>query len=251
MPRYAVTVEYDGTPFCGWQRQAGQPSVQQTLEEAIARFCGEQVATQAAGRTDSGVHATGQVAHFDLQKHWDPFRIAEALNFHLRPHPIAIVECRLAGPDFEARFSAMARHYQYHILNRRARPALEKNHVWHVAKPLDIDAMNKAARSALGQHDFTTFRAAECQAKSPVKTLDRLDIVRRDDHVIVYAEARSFLHHQVRSLVGSLKLVGEGKWHPGDFEAALEARSRARCGPVAPASGLYLVRVIYPSTGAA
>lgn len=246
MPRYVLTLEYDGTPFCGWQRQRGQPSVQQTLEEAIFRFSGENVVTQAAGRTDSGVHAKGQVAHFDLQKSWDPFRIAAALNYHLKPNPVAILECWPAGSGFEARFSARARHYEYRILNRRARPALDRDHVWHVPKPLDENAMARAARFALGQHDFTTFRAAECQAKSPVKTLDRLEVVRHQDEVRVYAEARSFLHHQVRSLVGSLKLVGEGRWTPDEFRSALEARDRARCAPMAPSSGLYLVRVIYP-----
>lgn len=246
MPRYALTIEYDGTPFCGWQRQLDQPSVQQTLEEAIARFCGHAVTVQAAGRTDSGVHAYAQVAHVDLEKNWDPFRVGEALNYHLKPAPIAILSVQRVSEDFEARFSAVARHYQYRILNRRARPALDANKVWHVARSLDEDAMHHAAQFALGEHDFTTFRAAECQAKSPVKTLDRLDVMRHGDEVMVYAEARSFLHHQVRSLVGSLKLVGEGKWSPKDFKQALEAKSRARCGPLAPSAGLYFVRAVYP-----
>lgn len=245
MPRYCVLIEYDGTPFRGWQRQADQPSVQQTLEEAITAFSGETLTTQAAGRTDTGVHALGQVAHFDLSKQWDPFRIQEALNYHLKPAPVAILEASAVPDDFEARFSAKARHYEYRILNRRARPALQQNHVWHVQKHLDAELMHHAAQLALGKHDFTTFRAAECQSKSPVKTLDSLNVSRRNDQVIVTASARSFLHHQVRSFVGSLKLVGEGKWTPDDFRSALDARDRARCGPLAPSTGLYLVRVDY------
>ena len=245
MPRYKLIVEYDGTPFCGWQRQDRQPSVQQALEEAIARFCGETVRTQAAGRTDTGVHAFGQVVHFDLEKDWDPFRIGEALNYHLKPAPVAVLSVETVGSEFEARFSALARHYEYRILNRRARAALEAHRVWHVVQALDADAMHEAAQLALGQHDFTTFRAAECQAKSPVKTLDRLDVRRETDQVVVTASARSFLHHQVRSLVGSLKLVGDGKWRVRDFGDALDAAERSRCGPLAPPSGLYLVKVDY------
>jgi len=245
MARYKLTIEYDGTPFCGWQRQLGQPSVQQALEEAIARFCGETVTTQAAGRTDTGVHALGQVAHFDLEKNWDPFRVGEALNYHLKPDPVAVLSVEEVGEDFEARFSAKARHYEYRILNRRARVALDWHRVWHVVQPLDADAMHEAAQFALGQHDFSTFRAAECQAKSPVKTLDRLDVRREADSVVISAGARSFLHHQVRSLVGSLKLVGEGKWRPRDFKAALDAAERSRCGALAPPDGLYLVKVDY------
>ncbi len=245
MPRYKLILEYDGTPFCGWQRQDGQPSVQQTLEEAIARFCGETVATQAAGRTDSGVHALGQVVHFDLEKTWDPFRIGEALNYHLKPDPVAVLSVEAVGEDFEARFSARARHYQYRILNRRARPVLDARRVWHVMHPLDAGRMHAAAQFAIGQHDFTTFRAAQCQAKSPVKTLDRLDVRREADEVVITASARSFLHHQVRSLVGSLKLVGEGKWRPHDFRSALDAADRSRCGALAPPDGLYLMQVDY------
>ncbi len=245
MPRYRLTLEYDGTPFCGWQRQAGQPSVQQALEEAIAGFSGEEVSVQAAGRTDSGVHALGQVVHFDLLKDWDPFRISEALNYHLKPQPVAVLSAEAVGEDFEARFSARARHYEYRILNRRARPALEANHVWHVAVPLDADAMHAAAQMILGRHDFTTFRAAECQAKSPVRTLDRLDVRREGSHVVVTAGARSFLHHQVRSMVGSLKLVGEGKWEVPAVREALDARDRARCAALAPSAGLYLTKVDY------
>lgn len=245
MHRYRITLEYDGTPFCGWQRQAGQPSVQQALEEAITRFSGETAVTQAAGRTDTGVHALGQVVHFDLSRPWDPFRIREALNYHLKPLPVAVLEAVETGMVFEARFSALGRHYEYRILNRRARPALEQHQVWHVPVVLDAAPMHEAAQSILGKHDFTTFRAAECQAKSPEKTLDRFDVQRHGDHILIRASARSFLHHQVRSMVGSLKLVGEGKWHPADFRAALDARDRSRCGPLAPPEGLYLTKVDY------
>jgi tRNA pseudouridine38-40 synthase len=245
MARFKLTIEYNGTPFCGWQRQAGQPSVQQALEEAITRFSGETVVTQAAGRTDSGVHALGQVVSFDLARDWDPNRVREALNFHLKPEPVAVVEAEAVDADFEARFSAKARHYEYRILNRRARPALETNRVWHVAVPLDAEAMHAAAQLILGKHDFSTFRAAECQADSPIRTLDVLNVIRQAEHVVVIASARSFLHSQVRSMVGSLKLVGEGKWRPRDFRAALDAAERARCGPLAPPHGLYLTRVDY------
>jgi tRNA pseudouridine38-40 synthase len=245
MPRYKLTLEYDGTPFCGWQRQAGLLSVQQALEEAIARFSGATVTTQAAGRTDAGVHALGQVVSFDLPTERDPFRVSEALNYHLRPHPIAVLRAERVAGDFKARFSATARHYEYRILNRRARPALEIGRVWHVPTPLDAGRMHAAAQLILGRHDFTTFRAAECQAKSPVKTLDRLEVSRQLDLVVITASARSFLHHQVRSMVGSLKLVGEGRWTPRDFRAALDARDRSRCGTLAPSAGLYLTRVEY------
>ena len=245
MPRYRLTLEYDGSPFCGWQRQAGDLSVQQVLEEAIERFSGERAVTQAAGRTDAGVHALGQVVTFDLERGWDPFRVREALNFHTKPHPVAVVACESVDEAFEARFSAKARAYEYRILNRRARPALDAHRVWHVAVPLDAQAMHAAAQLILGRHDFTTFRAAECQAKSPEKTLDLLDVSRQAEMIVVTAKARSFLHSQVRSMVGSLKLVGEGKWLPRDFRAALDARNRARCGPLAPPDGLYLTRVDY------
>jgi tRNA pseudouridine38-40 synthase len=245
LPRYRLTIEYDGTPFCGWQRQADRLSVQQALEEAIERFSGELAVTQAAGRTDAGVHALGQVVHFDLARDWDPFRISEALNYHLKPLPIAVLEADAMPDSFEARFSAIARHYEYRILNRRARPALDDHRVWHVPVPLDADAMHAAAQFAIGKHDFSTFRAAECQAKTPVKTLDRLMVSRLADTVVVAASARSFLHHQVRSMVGSLKLVGEGRWLPADFKHALAAADRSRCGPMAPPDGLYLIRVDY------
>jgi tRNA pseudouridine38-40 synthase len=245
VPRYRLTIEYDGTPFCGWQRQAGLLSVQQALEEAIARFSGETVTTQAAGRTDAGVHALAQVVHFDLEKNWEAFRIGEALNFHLKPHPVAVLGAEETDPEFSARFSAKARSYEYRILNRRPRPALEEHRVWHVPVPLDAEPMHAAAQLILGEHDFSTFRAADCQAKSPVKTLDRLTVSRAADGIVVTAKARSFLHHQVRSMVGSLKLVGEGKWTPAEFRAALDARDRARCGPMAPPQGLYLTAVDY------
>lgn len=220
-------------------------SVQQALEEAVERFCGELPVTQAAGRTDAGVHAFGQVVHFDLSVPKDPFRIREALNYHLRPHPVAVLLAEAVSDDFEARFSAVARHYEYRILNRRARPALEDGRVWHVPVPLDADAMHAAAQLILGRHDFTTFRSAECQANSPVRTLDLLDVMGQGETIVVACKARSFLHHQVRSMVGSLKLVGDGKWRPREFRAALDARDRSRCGPLAPAAGLYLVRVDY------
>lgn len=245
MPRYKLTIEYDGTPFSGWQRQADRPSVQQALEEAIHAMSGEAVTTQAAGRTDAGVHALGQVAHFDLSKEWDPFRIREALNYHLRPDPVAIIAAEAVDDDFEARFSARARHYEYRILNRRAPAVIERDHVWHVPMELDADAMDHAAGLILGTHDFTTFRSSECQANSPLRTLDKFSVRRELDHIVISASARSFLHHQVRSMVGSLKLVGEGKWSPSDFRAALDARDRRRCGAMAPSSGLYLTRVDY------
>jgi tRNA pseudouridine38-40 synthase len=246
MPRYRLTVEYDGRSFCGWQRQAHDLSVQQVLEEAIARFSGETPTTQAAGRTDAGVHATGQVVHFDLDREWDPFKVREALNFHTKPHPVAIVGANQVDETFEARFSAIARHYEYRILNRRARPALDDGKVWHVPVPLDADAMHVAAQSILGRHDFSTFRAAECQANSPIRTLDVFDVRRELEMIVVTAKARSFLHSQVRSMVGSLKLVGDGKWWPADFRAALDAADRSRCGPLAPPDGLYLTGVDYP-----
>lgn len=245
MPRYKLTIEYDGTPFSGWQRQADRPSVQQALEEALLRMSGETVATQAAGRTDAGVHALAQTAHVDLAKDWDPFRIREALNFHLRPAPVVIIAVEAVSDAFEARFSAKARHYEYRILNRRAPPALDRNQVWHVPMPLDAALMDQAAGQLLGKHDFTTFRSAECQAKSPIRTLDHFAVRREFEHIVITASARSFLHHQVRSMVGSLKLVGEGKWPVEQLRAVLDARDRSRCGAMAPSAGLYLVGVDY------
>lgn len=247
MPRYRVTIEYDGTPFSGWQIQARDPSVQAALVDAIYAFSGEHVTVRGAGRTDSGVHAYAQVAHFDLEKQWQPFRIQEALNYHLRPAPIAVLECRAARDDFDARFSATARHYRYRILNRRAPPAIDIDKVWWVPAPLDADAMHQAAQELVGHHDFTTFRAAQCQAASPIKTLDRLAVSRHGEEIVVEASARSFLHNQVRSLVGTLKLVGAGRWAARDVARALAAKDRKKCGTVAPASGLYLARVDYPA----
>jgi tRNA pseudouridine38-40 synthase len=245
MPRYRITIEYDGTPFVGWQRQAAGASIQGALEAAIGKFTGETVGVRGAGRTDAGVHARGQVAHFDLAKSWTPDRIRDAMNFHLRPQPIAIVAAALVEEGFDARFSAVKRHYEYRILTRRAPPVLARNRVWWTMRDLDADAMRAAATVLVGRHDFTTFRAAQCQAPSPVKTLDVFDVGHSDDEIVCRVSARSFLHHQVRSMVGSLKLVGEGKWSRDSLASALEARNREACGPVAPASGLYLIAVDY------
>jgi tRNA pseudouridine38-40 synthase len=247
MKRYCLTIEYDGGPFSGWQRQKNGPSVQGALEGAIFKLSGECVSVTGAGRTDAGVHARAQVAHFDLAKEFAPNTVRDALNVHLRPDPVAVLEAAIAAPNFHARFSATARQYEYRILARRAPPALDRGHVWHVARVLDVEAMQDGAAHLVGAHDFTTFRAAECQAKSPAKTLDRLDVSAQGEEIVVYASARSFLHHQVRSMVGTLKLVGEGKWRPRDVERALQACDRAACGPVAPAQGLTLVRVDYAS----
>ena len=245
MPRYRTTIEYDGTPFVGWQSQAEGVSIQGALQAAIGKFCGETVVVKGAGRTDAGVHALGQVAHFDLEKSWEAFRVQEAVNFHLKPLPIAVLACEEVAPDFDARFSAVRRHYVYRILCRRARPVLDANRVWWISDDLDRDAMAAAAGVFVGRHDFTTFRAAQCQAASPLKTLDAFRVSRVGPEIRLEVNARSFLHNQVRSMAGSLKLVGEGKWRAADLAAALEARDRSRCGPVAPASGLYLARVDY------
>jgi len=245
VPRYRLTLEYDGSPFVGWQRQVSGPSVQGALEEAIAKFSGETVTVTGAGRTDAGVHALGQVAHFDLVKNFAPNKVRDALNHFLRPAPVAVLEAALAAPDFHARFAATARHYLYRIVCRRAPLALDRGRAWHVVRDLDAEAMHTAAQSLVGRHDFTTFRAAECQAQSPVKTLDKLAVRRALDEIDVEASARSFLHHQVRSMVGTLKLVGEGKWRVREVAEALKARDRGRCGPVAPPDGLHLVRVDY------
>jgi tRNA pseudouridine38-40 synthase len=247
MPRYKLVVEYDGTPFAGWQRQENGRSVQQAVEEAIARFAGHPVRVQCAGRTDAGVHATGQVIHVDLAREWRLDQVRDAANAHLRPEPVAILSAEAVPDGFNARGSAVSRHYLYHILNRRAPPALDIRRVWHVPWALDANLMADAARSLLGRHDFTTFRAAECQATSPLRTLDRLDVAREGDEIRVHASARSFLHHQVRSMVGTLSLAGSGRWSVEDVRAALEARDRSRCGPTAPACGLCFVRVDYPA----
>ena len=243
--RYCLTLEYDGAPFVGWQRQEQGTSVQGALESAIEKLSGQNVTVVGAGRTDSGVHALGQVAHFDLAKHFAPGKVRDALNYHLRPNPISVLNASVVEAEFHARFSAKARHYLFRILNRRSPPALEHGRVWHVSPKLEAEAMHTAAQFLVGQHDFTTFRAAECQAQSPIKTLDRLNVSRRADEIHIEASARSFLHHQIRSIAGTLKLVGEGKWTPQDVKAALTAQERSACGPVAPASGLYLVKVDY------
>jgi tRNA pseudouridine38-40 synthase len=245
MPRYRLLIEYDGAPFVGWQVQDNGISVQGVLTAAIAAFCGESAAVQGAGRTDAGVHAYGQVAHIDLTKPWETDTVRDALNAHLRPHPVAVLSAEIVPDDFDARFSAVKRHYLYRIVNRRADLALDRRRAWRIARPLDAQAMHTAAQHLVGRHDFTTFRAGECQAKSPLKTLDRLDVDRRGDDIHVHASARSFLHHQVRSMVGSLALVGEGKWTAADLAHALAAKDRTACGPVAPPDGLYLVRVEY------
>jgi tRNA pseudouridine38-40 synthase len=245
MPRYKITIEYDGTPFVGWQVQDNGPSVQGLLIAAVTAFTGENVDVRGAGRTDAGVHALGQVAHFDLQRERELDTICDALNAHLRPHPVAVLRAEQVSDSFDARFSAVRRHYRYRLVSRRADLALERNRIWRYPRALDASAMHAAAQCLVGQHDFTTFRAAECQAKSPVKTLDRLDAEQRNGEIHVIAAARSFLHHQVRSMVGSLVLVGEGKWRADDLSRALAARDRSACGPVAPPDGLYLLQVDY------
>ncbi len=247
MPRYKLTIEYDGTNFVGWQRQENGLSIQAAIEQAVKNYCQADVLVQAAGRTDSGVHALAQVAHIDLPRSDPGYVVANALNAHLRPHPIVIVKAELAADDFHARFSALERSYEYRILNRPARPALDHNRVWWVSVPLDADAMNRAAQCLVGQHDFTTFRAVVCQAESPVKTLRKISVKRDGDLVIVAVHARSFLHHQVRNIVGTLKLVGMKKWAEGDVKKALEARDRVAGGPTAPPDGLFLTCVHYPT----
>ena len=245
MPRYRLLIEYDGRPYHGFQLQLGQPSVQGSLERALTAFCGETVRVVAAGRTDTGVHALGQVIHIDLAKDWRPEVVRDALNAHLVPEPIAVLEAEIAPPAFHARFSATGRRYLYRILNRHSPPALERGRVWHVKRPIDADAMHAAAQALVGQHDFTTFRDMACQAKSPVKTLEAVRIRREGDAVLLEFAARSFLHRQVRSMTGSLVEVGLGRWSANDLKAALEARDRKACGPVAPPDGLYLTEVSY------
>ncbi len=245
MARYKLTIEYDGTPYVGWQMQANGPSVQGAIEDAFAALKGGRVVVRGAGRTDAGVHASGQVAHVDFERDWPAAKLMDALNAHLRPHPIAILAVDIVAEDFDARFSAKARHYLYRIVDRRASLALELNRAWHVRDRLDVAAMNLGAQRLLGHHDFTTFRSTNCQAKSPMKTLDRLEIIRDGDLVEVRTSSRSFLHNQVRSMVGTLKMVGLRKWTADDVTAALEAKTRTACGPVAPAAGLTLVKVDY------
>ena len=245
MTRYKLTLEYDGGGFVGWQRQDNGPSVQEALENAVKSFCGETVTSFAAGRTDAGVHALGQVAHVDLAKNTTADTVRDALNFHLKPAPIAVLKAEAVGEDFHARFSAKARLYRYRIVNRRPPLALDRGHAWLVGGELDAAAMHDAAQALAGHHDFTSFRATLCQAKSPLKTLDVLDVRRAGEEILVSARAQSFLHHQVRNMVGTLKLVGEGKWTRADVAAALATRDRSAAGPTAPPEGLYLTEVWY------
>ena len=245
MPRYRLILEYDGGPYNGFQAQADQPTVQGSLERAVKAFCGESLRVAAAGRTDTGVHATGQVAHIDLEKDWPAETVRNALNAHLRPEPIVVLAAEVAPDGWHARFSATERRYRYRILNRPSPPGLEQGHVWHVRTPLDADAMQAAAQVLVGLHDFTTFRDVACQAKSPVKTLDVAQVSRTGDEVVLVFQARSFLHRQVRSMTGSIAEVGLGRWSADDLRAALEAKDRKACGTVAPADGLYLTGVSY------
>jgi tRNA pseudouridine38-40 synthase len=245
MPRYRLTIEYDGRPYRGFQAQGELPSVQASLERAVLGFSGQTLRLQAAGRTDTGVHATGQVVHIDLEKDWPATVVRNALNAHLVPEPIAVLDAAVAPEGFHARFSAKARHYLYRILARPAPPALEQGRAWHVKKPLDAEAMHDAAQVLVGHHDFTTFRDLQCQAKSPMKTLDEARVWREGETILLAFSSRSFLHRQVRSMTGSLAEVGVGRWSKGDIQAALEARNRQACGPVAPADGLYLIGVDY------
>jgi tRNA pseudouridine38-40 synthase len=245
MPRYRLTVEYDGRPYRGFQAQADLPSVQASIERAVKAFCGQELRLQAAGRTDTGVHATGQVVHIDLDKDWPAITVMRAINAHLVPEPIAITGAHVAEGDWHARFSATERRYLYRILNREAGPALDQGRVWHVRKPIDERAMDAAAQALVGHHDFTTFRDLQCQAKSPMKTLDLAAVRREGDYVLLDFASRSFLHRQVRSMTGTLAEVGVGRWSAEDVVRALEARDRKACGPVAPADGLYLTGVGY------
>lgn len=250
MPRYALKVEYHGQPFAGWQRQPDRPSVQGTIEKALAKLEPRAHTLGAAGRTDAGVHGLAQVAHCDMEKDWEPFRLSEALNFHLKPAPISIIDCAQVDPEWHARFSALERQYLFRILVRRAPSAHQAGLVWQVQNPLDISAMLEGAGHLLGQHDFTTFRSSICQSASPVKTLDKLDIERQETRwgpeVHFHVQARSFLHNQVRSFVGTLERVGAGTWGPEKVKEALLSRNRAACGPVCPPQGLYLNNVRYP-----
>ncbi|OJW65412.1 MAG: tRNA pseudouridine(38-40) synthase TruA [Sphingomonadales bacterium 63-6] len=246
MTRYALTIEFDGTPFMGLQRQAHGPSVQQTVEEAVRQVTGEAATLHSSGRTDAGVHALAMRSHVDIAKPFTPFRLMEALNALMRPAPVAVIDCEVVPDDWHARFSCIGRSYLYRIVNRRAPLTLEKNRAWHVARPLDAEAMHRAAQHLVGLHDFTTFRSVHCQAKDPVKTLDRLDVRREGDLVLIEAAARSFLHHQVRSMVGTLALVGLGQWSEDQVAQALAARERQALGLNAPPDGLYFVRAFYP-----
>jgi tRNA pseudouridine38-40 synthase len=243
--RWKLVIEYDGTNFVGWQRQDNGPSVQEAMERAVKAFCGEETTVWCAGRTDAGVHALGQVAHVDIEKATTARTVRDAVNQHLKPLPIAVLEAEPVDEHFHARLSAKRRHYRYHIVNRRAPLAVERNRAWHVPYALDADAMHDAAQTLVGRHDFSTFRASLCQAKSPVKTLDELLVARHGEAIEITARARSFLHHQVRNMVGTLSLVGRGKWTRADVAAALDAKDRTKGGPTAPPEGLYLVEVGY------
>ncbi|QMU59526.1 MAG: tRNA pseudouridine(38-40) synthase TruA [Boseongicola sp.] len=249
MPRYAFKIEYDGRPFAGWQRQADQPSVQEAVETALSKLEPGLPSIAAAGRTDAGVHALGQVAHVETQRSWDPFRLSEALNFHLKPQPVAITACAEVNDDWHARFSAVERRYLYRIVQRRAPLVHDAGQIWRVQRALDVEAMRAGAEHLIGQHDFTTFRSTMCQAKSPVKTMDEITIETRPyaggAEIRFAIRARSFLHNQVRSIVGTLERVGTGAWEPEQVKTALESRNRASCGPVAPPDGLYLTGVSY------
>ncbi len=245
MARFRLDIEYDGTGFSGWQRQANALTVQQVIEDAIQAVDGQRVKITGAGRTDTGVHATGQVATCDLHKDWRGDRLREAVNAHMRPHLISIRKAERVADDFDARFSAHRRHYLYRIINRRAQLTLDFNKAWLIKRALNADAMHEAAQVLVGYHDFTTFRDADCQAESPMRTLERLDVSRVGEEIHIYTSARSFLHRQVRSMVGSIENVGSGKWQARDLKAALESKDRMRCGPVAPAAGLYLIGVDY------
>ena len=245
MSRFKILLEYDGGPYVGWQRQNNGPSIQAALETAARAFCGEEIVVHGAGRTDAGVHALGQVAHLDFERDCDADTVLDALNHFLIDEPIVILKAEAVDDSFHARFSATGRHYRYRIVNRRPRPAVTRGQVWWIPVPLDVAAMNDAAQELLGEHDFTSFRATLCQAKSPVKTLDRLEVRHDGEEIIIDVSARSFLHHQVRNIAGTLALVGKGKWTRKDVAVALAARERAAAGPTAPAEGLYLVRVDY------
>jgi len=245
MPRYKCTIEYDGSKFAGWQKQKHSPSIQEYIEKAIENFAGEKIDVTTAGRTDSGVHALGQVIHFDIKQDMDEFNVMGAINFHIKPHKIAVLKVVKVDESFNARLSAKKRVYEYRIINRRGPLTIDKNRAWHVISPLDEKAMQESANYLIGRHDFTTFRDSLCQANSPVKTLDELRIERQGEIIKIHASAKSFLHHMVRNLAGTLKLAGEGKWQPIDVKNALEAKDRSCGGPTAPAEALYLVRVEY------